>query len=483
MSMAMFSVLIDTFLRSSTVWTTPSCIYSPTSADEFAKTVKILRSFNATFAIKGGGHSPVRGFSSINNGILIEMSQVKDLTYDSKSETVRAGFGNTWEDIYSHLEAFDGLVVGGREPTVGLALLLGGKFLLHEVLPMDIDWISNSGGLSHLSNRYGFASDNAISFELVTANGTVVVANSTSNSANFYGLKAGSNNFGERGGGVALTKERTNKILGILTHTTLRTYPVGPIWGGSFIYTDQYWDQVMLAFAQYQREGQLDRDSALLSYIGINNNTIYVTLVYFQPISNPQAFPPFYNIPFIFNGTGIFPNLTSLISQQVDRVVPRWTFGATSFLLDEATYVDVGRLTQNMTARLGAINDGSMVLMPQPISASMISQSLSMGQNTMTSELNATAMMWFCINVGWNLPADDDMISEILLETLGKIEDLAKSRKFYNRFIFQNDAHSAQDPIRSYGENAYRRLKIISKRIDLDGMFQKQVPGGFKLRA
>lgn len=57
------------------------------------------------------------------------MVQLNDITYDSGSETVRAGFGNTWGDVYGYVEAFDRLVVGARAPTVGLATLLGGKIL------------------------------------------------------------------------------------------------------------------------------------------------------------------------------------------------------------------------------------------------------------------------------------------------------------------------------------------------------------------
>jgi hypothetical protein len=52
------------------------------------------------------------------------------------------------------------------------------------------------GGISHLSNKYGFASDNVVSFELLSSNGTSVVANVTSNPDVFFALKAGSNNFG-----------------------------------------------------------------------------------------------------------------------------------------------------------------------------------------------------------------------------------------------------------------------------------------------
>lgn len=52
------------------------------------------------------------------------------------------------------------------------------------------------GGLSHLSNRYGFSADNVLSFEVVLANATSVTADKVLHSDLYWALKGGSNNFG-----------------------------------------------------------------------------------------------------------------------------------------------------------------------------------------------------------------------------------------------------------------------------------------------
>jgi hypothetical protein len=237
----------------------------------------------------------------------------------------------------------------------------------------------------------------------------------------------------------------------------------------------------MQAFAAYQRSGQLDRDSALLSYMGINNNTIYVTLVYLNAVERPAAFEAFYGIPSIYDGTRIHDNFTDLINEQIDLVVPRWTFGATTVYLDENTYVDVARIAQNATTDLATINGGTMVLMPQPISTSMISESTAQSTSPMVLGLNATAQLWLCINMGWNFESDDAKIGQILMDTIHKIDDLTKLRGLYHQFVFLNDAYSSQSPIRSYGMNTFRRLKEVRRHIDPEGVFQRNVPGGFKL--
>ena len=55
------------------------------------------------------------------------MSSITDFDFDASTETVRIGFGHRWGDIYNLLEPMGRLVVGGRVPSVGLALTIGGK--------------------------------------------------------------------------------------------------------------------------------------------------------------------------------------------------------------------------------------------------------------------------------------------------------------------------------------------------------------------
>jgi hypothetical protein len=80
-------------------------------------------------AIRGHGHSPLPGWASINDGVLIDMKVIDNLEYDSSSMNVRAGFGNSWGQVYSYLENFGRLALGARSPSVGLATTLGGTCL------------------------------------------------------------------------------------------------------------------------------------------------------------------------------------------------------------------------------------------------------------------------------------------------------------------------------------------------------------------
>ena len=92
--------------------------------------VNVLNFTASEYAVRSGGHSPLPFWASIDQGILISMSGITDLSYDDESQTARVGLGNHWGDVYDFIEQFGRLVVGGRVPPVGMALTTGGEHIL-----------------------------------------------------------------------------------------------------------------------------------------------------------------------------------------------------------------------------------------------------------------------------------------------------------------------------------------------------------------
>ena len=88
--------------------------------------LKILGSCRTPFAVKGGGHSTNRGFSS-TPGVQIALSRFNSTTVNVTDGTVEIGPGLTWDQVYETLGPTGVSVVGGRIPGVGVAgLTLGG---------------------------------------------------------------------------------------------------------------------------------------------------------------------------------------------------------------------------------------------------------------------------------------------------------------------------------------------------------------------
>lgn len=120
----------------------PACVIQPRNAQELSEAVKILKDeFDAMetqsvgnvtmglFAIRGGGHSPLPGASSINGGVLIDLRRFNEVTPSRDGSSVAIGAGAKWMDVSRVLDAKGLAIVGGRNSAVGVGgLTLGGQF-------------------------------------------------------------------------------------------------------------------------------------------------------------------------------------------------------------------------------------------------------------------------------------------------------------------------------------------------------------------
>ncbi|KAI3316473.1 oxidase/Diels-Alderase [Xylariaceae sp. AK1471] len=427
---------------SATAYKNPACMISPSEIRTLSVTVRSAELAQCKFAVRSGGHSPFAGFAGIDNGLLISMSEMTDLDYDENTQIQRSGMGNRWGDVYSYLRDKDRIVVGGRLNDVGLALATG-------------------GGLSHLSNKHGWVGQNVVTYEVMLANGAHVTASKTVNPDLYFSVKGGNNNFG------------------IVTHLNQYTYPLGKVWGGLVTYSANYSKDFMAAIAQYQSSGQLDTDSAMLPYLAFSNDTILSTFIHLGGEEKPKAFAPFYNIPNTSDSTQVFESFYDFANGGLPSL-PRWTYGAISLYLDAEAYAGLVDVVKQFNLRVHQVQSGTLVLMPQPISKTMVEQSRRKGDGPLHN-VAPREQLWAAVNIGWSLESDDEIVSQILQDCIATIEDYTKQKREFDPFIFLNDAAPFQDPLKGYGKDSLQRLQSASRKYDPTGVFQRLVPGGFKV--
>jgi FAD/FMN-containing dehydrogenase len=176
-------------------------VFLPTSTADVETAVAIFYHHDCPFSVRGGGHSAIRGAANIDDGILMSMRQIRDVTISKDRSSVVVGAGLTFGEIYTAVEREDLIIVGGRFGTVGTGLLVG-------------------AGFSYFNNRYGLAVDNVKRQIVVLANGTAVNASSVENTELHWALKGGSNNFG------------------VVTHFDLFTIETKGVFGGRITYPE-----------------------------------------------------------------------------------------------------------------------------------------------------------------------------------------------------------------------------------------------------
>jgi FAD/FMN-containing dehydrogenase len=155
----------------------PAAVIRPTGVADVIAGVRFARSAGLPIAIRGGAHS-VAGNGTADDAVVLDLSRLKGIRVDPVAETARAAGGATWGEFDRETQAFGLATPGGRVTTTGV-----GGFTL-------------GGGYGWFSAKFGLASDNLISADVVTADGRLVTASASENPDLFWALKGGGGNFG-----------------------------------------------------------------------------------------------------------------------------------------------------------------------------------------------------------------------------------------------------------------------------------------------
>lgn len=169
----------------------PTVIARCADTADVVETVRIARERYLTVSIRGGGHQ-VAGSAVCEDGLVIDLSAMKDVRVDPGAGRVRAQGGVTWGELDRECQVFGLATTGGEVSTTGIA-----GFTL-------------GGGLGVLMRAHGLACDNLRSIQIVTADGAVRTASRDDNTDLFWAA---------RGGG---------RGLGVVTSFEFDLHPLGP---------------------------------------------------------------------------------------------------------------------------------------------------------------------------------------------------------------------------------------------------------------
>ena len=76
----------------------PAVIVRCATPDDVAKVVAFARDREVPLAIRGGGHNGA-GLGTVDDGVVIDLSPMKDIQVDPEARTVRVGGGCTWGEV------------------------------------------------------------------------------------------------------------------------------------------------------------------------------------------------------------------------------------------------------------------------------------------------------------------------------------------------------------------------------------------------
>ena len=191
--------------------------------------VRFARSEGLPIAIRGGRHS-IAGFSTCDDGLVVDLSEMTAVHVDPATGRARAQGGTVWKQFDRETQLFGLATTGGLISSTGL-----GGFTL-------------GGGIGHLVRKHGLASDNLVSADVVNADAQLVRASAEENPELFWALRGGGGNFG------------------VVTSLQLAMHPVGPtVLGGVIFYPADQAAQVISGW----REVIADAPEELTSMINL----------------------------------------------------------------------------------------------------------------------------------------------------------------------------------------------------------------------
>lgn len=146
---------------------------------DVANAIRWARKNNVPIRPRSGRHALETNLSQVNGGIVIDVSQMKNIKLNKKSGTAVIETGNRVGRIVDTLARQGYMAPFGDSPTVGI----GG--------------ITPGGGIGPLQRTTGLICDNLVELEMVDAKGRVIRANKKQNSDLLWATRGGGGgNFG-----------------------------------------------------------------------------------------------------------------------------------------------------------------------------------------------------------------------------------------------------------------------------------------------
>ncbi|MBW4542494.1 MAG: FAD-dependent oxidoreductase [Myxacorys chilensis ATA2-1-KO14] len=159
------------------VKTHPAAIARCLTVQDVIHTVRWIRAQGLPLSVRGAGHD-FAGRALSENGVVIDLSQMRAVTIDPDARTAHVQGGTTAGDLIEAAQKYGLATATGTISSVGMSGLTLG------------------GGYGPLTGAYGLGADNLLSAQVVTADGQLITANVEEHSDLLWGLRGGGGNFG-----------------------------------------------------------------------------------------------------------------------------------------------------------------------------------------------------------------------------------------------------------------------------------------------
>lgn len=186
----------------------PALIVRSKDVADVIAAVNFARNHQLTLAVRGGGHNGP-GLGTCDDGLVINLADMRGIRVDPLARTVRVEGGCTWGDVDHATHPFGLATPSGFVSTTGV----GGLTL--------------GGGIGYLARTLGLTIDNLLSVDMVLADGSFVTASASEHNDLLWAVQGGGGNFG------------------VVTSFLFQLHPISTVYGGPMLWPFEQTADVM----------------------------------------------------------------------------------------------------------------------------------------------------------------------------------------------------------------------------------------------
>jgi FAD/FMN-containing dehydrogenase len=405
----------------------PAVVARAAGVEDVRRTVRFAREQDLPIAVRCGGHS-LAGFSTCDDGVVLDLSLMRDVHVDPARRTARVAGGTLLSQLDAAAQAH-GLVcpvgVVGHTGVAGLTL---------------------GGGMGRLQRHFGFSIDNLCSVELVTADDRVLTVSEDEEPDLFWGIRGAGPNFG-----VVTSFEFDLHELGPVVTQGFVDYPAErghEIAARVREYLDTAPDEVMVSFGVTTGTEEDGEDL-------VGRPVIYVGATHSGQVDDAEeALRPLRDLGPVADSFRQVPYIELQTSGDDDMAWGKRFYMKGGFLAELSDgFIDAAMA--HTTPR------GAVTLWAQGGAISRIAE------DTMAFT-GREAPFWLGVEADWDDAADDDELIEWGRTTMAALEPFTAAGHYVNDVI-----ETGQDVVRGvYGDAKYERLVGLKRAFDPDNVFR-----------
>jgi hypothetical protein len=203
---------------------------------------------------------------------------------------------------------------------------------------------------------------------------------------------------------------------------------------------------------------------------------------YSRPVVNPPVFHGLYNTSLISMASMTTYNAIAKMNALSTPAGMRNLWATFTHVNSAAFMEEVIDMAAGVSRSMPFLSGGIQLIFQPLWQAPRARAFAATGGNALGLEESGDDLVIVLAMAAWFMQRDDDAVRAALKDFVDEAQKKAREMRVYSPYIYLNYAADFQDAMGGYGDRSMSFMRATSAKYDPIQLFQRQVPGGFKLQ-